>query len=266
MNPDALQPVSTLEIVLWALGALVFLQVFAGVLAHVLTREDRGGNAEKGIVVFVEPVRWLGIPWGKRTAAAGLRDAGFTGEFLFWRWHADWQGWLVLPALMNRALLDYQANRLAEFIRACKRNRPDRPVYLMGYSCGAYVTIRALELLGDNLRVEGLALLAGAFDPRRDLSPAAAHVAGPVVQSSCILDWFIAGLGPCLFGTADRRHIPSAGMIGLLGHPPAADVTQIRWHPGMIACGHWGSHFSASSRRFVARYIAPAMGIGSNRA
>ena len=78
-----------------------------------------------GLVVFVESIRWLGVPWGMRSVAAGLRDAGFRGRFLYWRWHATWRGCLVLPAIADGKLLEREAGRLAAFLARCRRRRSD---------------------------------------------------------------------------------------------------------------------------------------------
>jgi len=128
----------------------------------------------------------------------------------------------------------------------------------MGYSCGAYITVRALELLPEGTRVDGVALLAGAFSPEHDLGRAAACVAGKMVVASGWPDWLIVGLGTLVLGAADGRHSLSVGTVGLLGRQPR-NVVQCRWHPRMIALGHNGGHFAASGKRFVERLIAPAM-------
>ncbi|MCE5327439.1 MAG: hypothetical protein LLG01_13610 [Planctomycetaceae bacterium] len=245
-------------------GVAVGVHVFAGVLQHLFARRDRAGNQDKALVIFVESIRWLGVAWGKRTVAAGLRDAGFDGEFLYWPWHSTWRGWLVLPAIMDRRMLEKRSTELAEFIGACRRSKPDRPIYVIGYSCGAFVALRALELLKAGVTVEGAAFLAGAISPRHDLTAAAGAVRGPMVSSSSLADWLIAGVGTCIFGTADRKHAPAAGMVGL--HGPGSEIlTHVRWHPLYARFGHWGGHFAASGRGYVANIIAPALGIAQAR-
>ena len=77
---------------------------------------DRRGDADKGLVIFSESIRWMGVRWGFRSVSAGLRQAGFAGEIRYWRWHATWRGGLVLPAIMDSRLLEAQARQLAEFI------------------------------------------------------------------------------------------------------------------------------------------------------
>jgi len=232
------------------------------VVVHLRTGPDPGGDSREGLVVFVESIRWMGVRWGLRTAAAGLRQAGFRGRFLYWRWHATWRGCLVLPAIAAPRLLERQARRLAGFLSRQKRRRPVRPIYLVGYSCGAYVAVRALELLPDDVRIDAAATLAGAFAPDRDLAGACDHLAGPLVACSSLGDFVIVGLGTLLVGTGDRRHVLSAGTVGIRG-ASAADprVVSICWRPAMIRLGHWGGHFTASAPGFIRHCVAPALGI-----
>jgi hypothetical protein len=243
------------------------------VLGRVRLPVDRGGAAAGGVVIFVESIRWLGIRWGLRSVTAGFRRAGFGGEVLYWRWHATWRGWLVLPAIMDASRLEQEARRLAELIVARRRERPDAPIHLVGYSCGGYIAVRALELLPSDVTVDAAALLAPAMDPRRDLAAARSRLAGPLVVVSSLLDWFIVGLGTLAFGTGDRKHTPSAGMVGLRGAgregtrdggcgDAAGRVVEIRWGPGLVRFGHLGGHFGAPTAGFVRRCVAPAMGVG----
>src|SRR5665811_438553 len=98
-----------------------------------------------GSLIFVESIRWLGRRWGRRAVQSGVRNAGFDGEFLSWKWHSSRRGWLVLPTTMNRSLLERQARRLAGFITAQRTARPTEPLHLIGYSFGGYIALRALE-------------------------------------------------------------------------------------------------------------------------
>jgi hypothetical protein len=164
----------------------------------------------------------------------------------------------VLPAIMDQAMLEREAKRLADFLAGCAGGGP---VYLMGYSCGGYVATRALEVLSPDVRIDGVALLAPAVDPRRDLAPAASRVRGRFVVSRSLGDWFIVGLGTLLFGTGDRRHAPSLGMVGPR-RPVPPNVVDLPWRLGMVPLGNLGGHFSAAAPAYIARRVAPAMGVG----
>lgn len=241
--------------VLWAVLVALAANVVVSVLPHFTTRR-RHGHSGKGLVIFAESIRWLNVPWGTRTVAAALAAAGFEGEFLYWRWHAAWRGTLVLPCIMAGELLEREAARLAEFVIAQRRKDPSRPIYLAGYSCGGYIATRAMELLPPDVKVDGAVLLAAAMDPRRDLSMAAGHVKGKMVITSSLGDWFILGLGTLLFGTADRVHTPSVGMVGPR-MPCPANVIHIPWRPRDLALRHTGGHFGASMAAYFLARIAP---------
>ena len=126
----------------------------------------------KGLVIFAESIRWLGVRWGFTAVRRGLRRAGIDAEFHYWRWHETWRGWLVLPVLMAPVMLEREARRLADFVTNCRRENPNRPIYLMGHSCGAFVALRALEMLPPDVRVDAAVFFAAAFDIPHDGSRA----------------------------------------------------------------------------------------------
>ena len=221
------------------------------------------GDADEGIVLFAESLRWLGIHWGRCDAEAGLRDAGFRGKFEFWNWDPTWRALLVLPTIADRRFLEAEARRLADRITELRAENPTRPVHVVGYSCGGYIAVRAVELLGEGVTVDSCSLLAAASSPWRDLNVAAAHVTGPVVVVSSSVD-VVVGLGTLIVGTADRVFTPSIGTLGYRG-PRCEKLVEIRWRPSFIRLGHWGGHMSAPARRFVAEKLAPAAGITPHR-
>lgn len=250
-------------IVLWILLSAAMVVTVLSVGPHLWARRDITGCEADGVVLFVESVRWLGIRWGMRTAAGGLRRAGFTGQFVYWRWHATWRGCLVVPAIVDRRLFEREARKLADDITRRRREHPDRPIYLIGYSAGAFVAVRALEMLDADVRVDAAALLAPAISPWRAMRAACDRLERPIVVCSSLCDWLIVGLGTVIFGTADGRHVPSMGMIGPRG---AGCVRSVPWRLGAIRHGHWGGHFSASAAGFVQHYVAPAMGFTGGNA
>ncbi len=222
----------------------------------VFAKKDPGGDSSKGLLIFAESLRWASIPWGKASCAAGFHRAGFQGEFLFWKWHETWRAWLVLPAIAAPKMMGQQTRRLADFIAEKYHENPTRPIYLVGYSCGAYVATRALELLDDDVKVSGVALLAPALNPWCDLRRAAGGVDGKMLVCSSYLDAVIIGLGTIISGTADGKHVPSMGMLGYLGESHNK-IENLRWNPKMILLGHTGGHFAAPTERFVAKLVAP---------
>ncbi len=241
---------------LWIAGGVVLaVYLIPRILIVLLAKKDPGGDSAKGLVIFAESLRWASVPWGKASCAAGLRRAGFAGEFRYWRWHETWRAWLILPVIAATKMLERRSQELADFITESRRANPDQPIHLIGYSCGGYVAVRALELIPAGVQVDSLTLLAAAFSPWRDLNPASQAVAGEIIVSSSPVD-VIVGFGTIISGTADRKNSPSIGMLGYRG-PACEKIVHLRWKPGLITLGHYGSHFSAAAEKFVAEQIAP---------
>jgi len=253
------------KVILWALPAVFLappvLDMLLSVIHGLRLGEDPGGDPEAGTVLFIEPVRAFGVRWGARSVAAGLRRAGFAGEFRYWSWQQPWRAWLIVPVVRGRGVLRREAERLAAFIEAHRREHPGRAIHVVGYSAGGFVAAEALRRLGGGVTVDSAVLLAPAVSPGFDLAAPAGHVRRALVVTASPLDWAIVGAGTLVLGTCDGRHTPSAGMVGLRGRQ-AGRVVQVRWRPSMLKLGHWGGHFGVSAPAFVAERLAGHMGIG----
>lgn len=241
--------------------ALAALAIFAAprLLVALRARRTSKGDPARGVVIFVEPLRWLGVRWGRCETEAGLRRGGFRGEFCFWGWDPTWRAMLVLPTIVAESFQAAEARRLADHITELRKGSGDLPIHLLGYSCGGYIAARALELLPADVRVDSCTLLAAAFSPWRDLNPAANRVSGNFVVSSSPFD-VVVGLGTLIVGTADRVFSPSIGTFGYRG-PHCGKLKQVRWRPGFTRLGYWGGHMSATAERFIAECIVPTAGI-----
>lgn len=246
-----------LKIILIAAGALILAQFLLAVWPSVFLRRFRpaGRRPAEGLVIFVEGIRWLNFVWDRHCLLAGLRQAGFGGDFLYWRWHATWRALLVLPVIAGRLLLEREARRLADFIQ--REFSKGRPIYLMGSSCGGYLTIRVLELLPPEVRVQSAAVLAGALSPWRDLAPALERVEHRLIVTASRGDWMILGLLTILGGTADRRHVAAMGMMGPRRPGEHAKLRVIRFDPTTVRDWLLGGHFTTPA--MVRRWIWPAM-------
>lgn len=250
-------------------ASTVLLLIVAGVCAlqgvifffpQLWWRRDTGGQAEKGLVLWVEPLRFLGIRWGERSAAAGLRRAGFRGEFRYWEWHGALGGTLLAPVLRNRRLIETAARRLADFIVQYRTAHPERPLVVIGYSAGGFLVARALELLPEGVTVDAAGVFSSTFSPWHDLRPAAEHVRGRLVVTSSLYDFVILGLGVLLTGGADGRHTPAIGMLGYLG-PAHARILQRRWRPRLLRHGLAGMHDWSLLPNYFVRFAAD-LGLG----
>lgn len=221
---------------------------------RLVARWDGSGSPSQGIIVFVEPVRWLFIIWGFLSFARGLRQAGCRHQLRLFRWSSRVGALLVLPDLMRQERLLAKAGRLARFITQVAAEHPDRPIYLCGYSSGCYLVVEAVKLAPDLRAVEQIALLAATVSPQYDLRPIIART-GALHSFHSYLDACINGFGPLVFGSNDRQHTLAAGMIGFASPPPG--LVQHGWTPRDVRLGYWGGHFTLTRSRFVAERIAP---------
>ena len=263
--------IHVLGVEFWTLVGIlagVWAVIFLG--PQVFGRADRGGDSKKGHVIWVEPLRWPGWAWGRYTAPRGLRAAGFEGTFEYYPWQTWWQGLLVLPVLRRGRLAEAAATRLAQALARRRAENPEAPLYVIAYSAGGYVAVRAMELLPPGATVRALAICQAAMRARYDLTEAMRHVEGVTVVTASALDFVILGAGTSLVSGSDGVRGPSMGWLGAR-HPamarlPRQRLRQIRWRAAdAIELGLFGSHLWAFSPRFIAKVLAPAMGIGTGR-
>ncbi|MFP4105680.1 MAG: alpha/beta fold hydrolase [Phycisphaerae bacterium] len=237
-------------------GALIFGIVVA-LIPRMGVRAPSPGDPAEGVAIFCGGLRWFGLRWGLRSVPEGLRKAGFRGRVIYWPWHEGWRLWNT-PVLWDAALHERQTRRIAAYINAFRQKYPDSPVHLLGCSAGGWIAAKAVERLPEELRIQSLTLLSAAVDPQRDLSNVLSHLDGVLLNCSSYCDFIILGAGTILFGTGDRRHTASCGLMGFAG-PSAQDsrVEELRWSPRMVLSGRYGGHASATPPGFIARYVAP---------
>jgi pimeloyl-ACP methyl ester carboxylesterase len=157
-----------------------------------------------------------------------------------------------------------KAEELAHEIRRAREADPDRPIYLVGKSGGAGLSLMAAEQLPPET-LERIILLNAAVTPSYDLRSALRAVKGELVSFYSPADWLILGWGTWQFGTIDRVHGPSAGLCGFVkpaGLSPEdqalySRVVQVAWSPAMICEGYTGGHFGTCLPGFVGKEVAP---------
>lgn len=257
-----------LGVELWtSVGILAGLWGLVILIPQVFGRTDRGGDSAKGHAIWVEPLRWPGWAWGRYSVSRGLRKAGFEGTFEYYAWQTWWQGLLVLPVLRGSGLVERAAARLAEGIARRRAQAPEAPVYVLAYSAGGFVAVRAMELLPAQVTVRSLAICQAAMRARYDLSEALLHVEAATVVTASAMDFLVLGAGTTLISGSDGVRGPSMGWLGAT-HPALAHLSperlrQIRWRAAdLTGRGLFGTHLWAFSPRFIAGILAPAMGIG----
>ena len=221
---------------------------------HRIEACDGSGDADHGIVVFVEPVRWLFIVWGFGSFCRGLRRGGCDHYVRLFRWSGRAGALLVLPDFLRRKRLLKKADRLARFIDELAAEYPGQTVHLTGYSTGCYLVLEALKHVRNPVCMGEVILLAGAVSPRYCMDGLSSR-GRRVHNFHSYLDFVIGGVAPAVFGSNDGRRAPGCGMVGF--HQPPPFVTQYRWSASAIPLGYFGDHFSITSSAFVAKRIAP---------
>ena len=75
------------------------------------------------------------------------------------------------------------------------------------------------------------------------------------------------GLGTLVFGTVDRVHTVSAGMVGFRvpkdldaeGERLYRKLHQVRWTPEMVSSGNLGGHIGTDNPAFLRKYVVPLL-------
>lgn len=219
-----------------------------------IRRLDGSGDAADGIVIFVEPLRWLFIIWGFAPFCRGLRQAGGQQLVRLFRWSGRAGALLVLPDFLRRKRLLKKSARLAQFINDLASLHPGRAIHVVGYSSGCFVALEALRRVDAAARIGEVILLAGAVSPYYDVRDISVRVRA-MHSFHSPLDFVISGLAPLLFGSNDGRWGPACGMVGMAA--PGELVSQHAWSPSAIGTGYLGDHFTITSSAFIARHVAP---------
>jgi pimeloyl-ACP methyl ester carboxylesterase len=218
----------------------------------------------QGLVVSLDGVG--GYNWGPRWLRLGLDEAGLKFALFIYDWSKGPTGlWVgdLLDEGRNRAA----ARDLARMVATYIETKPGRPVTLIGHSAGGAIVAWALEELPPGVQVERALLLAPALAPDYNLTKALGGVRSRLYVMYSQADVLLMGAGTLGFGTMDRRHDVSAGLVGfrlpkdarpedLAGY---AKVRQVHWTPSLMKLGSWGGHMGWTSIRFAREFIAPIL-------
>lgn len=214
---------------------------------------DGNGDASRGIVLFVEPVRWLFVIWGFGWFCSGLRRAGGRQQVRLFRWSSAAGALLVVPDLVRQGRLDWQAQRLARLIARLEEEHAGVPIHVVGYSTGAYVAAEACKRAPRSDTPRRLILLAASASPDYDWSG---------LRTLSVYSFYspldaINVVGPLLFGANDRRWGPAGGAVGFRQSP--GFLRQRSWTWSDLRLGYLGDHFTVTIPSFVARHVAPLL-------
>jgi len=245
-----------------ATAALVLAMVASGCgSSRSFVTQER---LEAGLVVSLDGVG--GYNWGPKWLRAGLDEAGVASAIVIYDWSMGPKGMFVAD-LVDEARNRAAAKDLAQMVETYTAAMPNRPVTLIGHSGGTAVVVWALEDLPEGIQVERAILMAPALAPDYDLSKALRHVRSRLYVMYSYADVPLMAAGTAVFGTMDRQHSVSAGLVGFkmpANVEPAEraqylKVRQIPWTISLIKTGHLGGHMGWTSTRFARDFLAPIL-------
>ncbi|MHC4442506.1 MAG: alpha/beta hydrolase family protein [Planctomycetota bacterium] len=257
MNNASNKAKKKMIVLFWIILIICGLCLWGLIIAHNrkrINKVDSSGDPNKGIIIFVEPVRWLFIIWGFTSFVKGLRRGGCEYYIRLFRWSGKAGALMVLPDLMRHERLTAKSNRLLKFINSVANEHPKQTIHLCGYSTGCYLILEALKIPNISNNIGKVILLANTVSPGYQLN----HIIDNNIECHNYysrIDFFINGLGPLLFGCNDRIRSLSSGMVGFMSSCPY--IKQYAWSPCDISYGYFGDHFSITSSRFVSKIIVP---------
>ena len=159
-----------------------------------------------------------------------------------------------------------KAQMIAQMVTDYQDTYPGRPVYLVGHSGGAALTVWALEALPEGRSITAGVLLGPALSPTYPLAPALQRTERGIWNFFSPLDLIFLTVGTVIFGTFDGRHGVSAGWCGFTAATDANEqeralyrdrLHQHGYHAGMLGRFHPGGHFGWANRVFVSETVAP---------
>jgi pimeloyl-ACP methyl ester carboxylesterase len=206
-----------------------------------------------------------GTSYWNRSTRQGLLEAGVPYALEIFEWTTGWRP-LSLYHLRSRKLHQSSSSRLVDRIAAYREEYPNRPVYLVGHSGGAGLSMLTLSRLPAELTVTGAVLLSAAISPYYDAVSALQRTQRGIWNFRSWGDFFFLGLGTSVMGTIDGRHTPSAGMIGFSEEihravqqaqlPPLREMPY-RWE--YVKHFHFSGHFGYVLSPFAKSVIAPIL-------
>ncbi|WP_437190965.1 hypothetical protein [Planctomicrobium sp. SH527] len=217
---------------------------------------------DKGYVIILPGIE--GRSRFNKNVAWGLAAAGvpFGIEIHDWTWRIC-KCPMLLYNLRSRGLHERQAATIASKISTYQQKWPNRPVYLIGHSGGAALTVETLERMPLSSSISGAILLGSALSPGYSLKQALRHVDRKIWSFSSWGDCLFLGLITTLAGTVDGRHSPSAGMLGSseqdLTREDQERFEACPYRRAYFRDWNFGGHFGFTARPFVQRHIAPLL-------
>ena len=178
----------------------------------------------------------------------------------------DWtHGGLGLADVVDADHSRCQGRRLADLIGRYRESFPGVPIYVVGFSAGAAVTLASADWLPPD-SLERMVLLAPAVAARYDLRRALASARQGLDVFVSDRDRFWLGTATGIVGTADGTRDRAAGRVGFnspcLSPADAALAQRLRQHP-WTPCAAWtgneGGHAGTLEPAYLKAYVLPLL-------
>lgn len=197
---------------------------------------------------------------------AGMLDAGYQGA-------GELVSWETGKGLMadQKASLAYKrskAREAAAMIEGYRKDHPNAPVGILGFSAGTAEAVFALEALPEDSHVHHVVLLGASISHDYDLTEALKRVKHKLHIITSPHDRMLSLAMP-LSGTADRKyHDAGAGIKGFTLPPNASEETRRLYAEKIVTIpyskdfrkdGDAGHHFDNVKEDFIRDHVAPLL-------
>jgi hypothetical protein len=232
-------------------------------VSHKLeTKAETASGPGQGIVIVLDGAG--GFEAASRTIGKTASECKIPLEIHCFHWTHGFCR--VFSDQIHAAHVRRQGKKLAELLLICRRQAPDRPIYLLGHSAGCGVALTAVETLPPNT-LERMVLLAPAVSCKHDLRAALRSSCQGVDVFISSHDWACLGLGTTLMGTTDRCWLSAAA--GRVGFQPIvtcpeyealyAKLRQYPWDSSLMWTGHKGGHYGSYQPGFLRAFVFPLL-------
>ncbi len=198
--------------------------------------------------------------WGYGVAEihTGLRQAGYKGSIINWRWSPTFNP--ALDQTIGRVAARARGVDLGREITQYLKHFPNNQVNIICLSAGTGVGIWACENVAPPAKVNNIILLGSSLSSDYDVSKALEHISGKIYVYHSTSDMILQGPVRTL-GTIDGKvGVDAAGLVGL--RPPRGDrsrIVNIPWNSRFERYGWTGSHTDSTSEPFVRHVLAKAI-------
>lgn len=213
-----------------------------------------------------------GLSFLEKQIALGLADAGVPGRIQIVDWTTG-NPLRLIYHLRTKGFAAAAAAGIAERVAEYRRQRPEKPVHVVGYSGGGYVALRLLEALPRDVSITSAVLLAPSCSPFLDVGPLAAKTKLGLTHVRSPYDVLVLGFLTAVAGTTDGWQAPSAGFIGfhpegivLPGEEPTGVATNPtgRYHELVYSVRwalqfHYGGHYGYANRVWACETLGPLL-------